>query len=35
VKLERCKTDEHGHAVHQKCYVVALTKIVKKQPACR
>jgi hypothetical protein len=33
VELERCKTDEHGQAVHQKCYVARLAKIAKKQSA--
>jgi hypothetical protein len=31
VELERCKTDEHGRAVHQRCYVARLTKTAKKQ----
>lgn len=30
VELERCKTDEHGQAVHQKCYIAMLMKTAKK-----
>jgi hypothetical protein len=30
VELEYCKTDEHGQAIHQKCYIARLAKKAKK-----
>lgn len=33
VELESCKTDEHGQAVHQKCYIASLAKIEERQSA--
>jgi hypothetical protein len=33
VALETCQTDEHGHAVHLKCYFARLTKPGDKRAA--
>jgi len=29
VELETCKTDEHGHAIHEECYVAMLHKALE------
>jgi hypothetical protein len=33
VALEECKTDERGHAVHQKCYFARLTGVARRAAA--
>ena len=32
VELERCKTNEHGHAVHDDCYVTRMAPRPKRFP---
>ena len=34
VKLEECKVDEHGHGVHESCYLAKVT-LEKGRPASR
>jgi hypothetical protein len=32
VKLETSKTDEHGHAIHEECYVSTLQRALANTP---
>lgn len=35
VKLETTKTDEHGKAIHEECYVLKLKRFQASQPSRR